>query len=75
MSELKGDCDSLSAISDAPSAEDCGTVLAGARVHEVSCVHRGETYFGHLMLWKVIQLYGTEHDRTVKNSTSMNIAR
>jgi hypothetical protein len=43
MSVLKSDCESFSAINDAASAEDSGTVPAGARVREVSCVYRNET--------------------------------
>jgi hypothetical protein len=49
MSGLKGDCDSFSAISNAPSAEDNGTVPADAAVREVSCVLSDKTYFGPLL--------------------------
>jgi hypothetical protein len=42
MSGLKGDCKSFSAVSDAPTAENSGTVPSDAGVREVSCVRRGE---------------------------------
>lgn len=45
MSGLKGDCKSFSAVSDAPTAENSGTVPSDAGVREVSCVRRGETSF------------------------------
>jgi len=45
MSGLKGDCKSFSAVSDAPTAENSGTVPTDAGVREVSCVRRDETCF------------------------------
>jgi len=45
MSGVKGDCKSFSAVSDAPTAENSGTVPTDPGVREVSCVRRGETSF------------------------------
>jgi hypothetical protein len=41
MSGVKGN--SFSAVNDASTAENCGTVPTDEGVREVSCVHRGET--------------------------------
>lgn len=38
MSGVKGDCNSFSAVSDAPTAENSGAVPTDAGVREVSCV-------------------------------------
>jgi len=65
MSGLKGDCKSSSAVSDAPTAENSGTVPTDAGVREVSCVRRGESsfvpllwYFGSWFRFMVLNMTG-----------------